>query len=62
MAREVEVDQEVCIGCGLCASIAPEVFRLNDGGVSEVYNQSGAEEDKIQQAIDSCPVSCIHWR
>ncbi|HJV66796.1 MAG TPA: ferredoxin [Geomonas sp.] len=62
MAREVEVDQDICIGCGLCASIAPEVFQLNDNGVSEVHNQSGAEEQKIQQAIDSCPVSCIHWR
>jgi ferredoxin len=62
MAREVEVDQDVCIGCGLCASIAPEVFRLNDDGVSEVHTQSGAQEEKIQQAIDSCPVSCIHWR
>ena len=62
MAREVEVDQDICIGCGLCASIAPEVFRLNDNGVSEVHNQSGVEEEKIQEAIDSCPVNCIHWR
>ncbi|GFO57477.1 ferredoxin [Geomonas sp. Red276] len=62
MAREVYVDQDVCIGCGLCASTVPEVFRLNDDGVSEVYDQGGAEEERIQQAIDSCPVSCIHWR
>ncbi|MCM0083876.1 ferredoxin [Geomonas sp. Red32] len=62
MAREVYVDQDVCIGCGLCASTVPEVFRLNDNGVSEVYDQGGAEEERIQQAIDSCPVSCIHWR
>jgi ferredoxin len=62
MAREVYVDQDVCIGCGLCASVVPEVFRLNDAGVSEVYNQSGAAEQSIQEAIDSCPVNCIHWR
>lgn len=62
MAGEVYVDQEVCIGCGLCVSIVPEVFRLNDDGVSEVYNQSGSTEAKIQEAIDSCPVNCIHWR
>lgn len=62
MAAEVCVDQEVCIGCGLCVSIIPEVFRLNDAGVSEVHDQGGAEEAKIQQAIDSCPVNCIHWR
>lgn len=62
MAREVYVDQQVCIGCGLCMSLVPEVFRLNDNGVSEAYNQSGSGEEKIQEAIDSCPVACIHWR
>jgi ferredoxin len=62
MAQEVYVDQDVCIGCGLCTNLVPEVFRLNDNGVSEVFNQSGSTEAKIQEAIDSCPVNCIHWR
>jgi len=62
MAREVYVDQDVCIGCGLCASVVPEVFRLNDDGVSEVFDLEGAGEANIQEAIDSCPVNCIHWR
>jgi ferredoxin len=62
MAGEVYVDQKVCIGCGLCVSIASEVFRLNDDGVSEAYHPAGATEAKIQEAIDSCPVACIHWR
>ena len=62
MAQEVYVDQEVCIGCGLCASIAPEVFRLSDAGVSEVHGRAGASDSTIQEAIDSCPVNCIHWR
>ncbi|HBG04008.1 MAG: ferredoxin [Geobacteraceae bacterium GWC2_58_44] len=62
MTREAYVDQDVCIGCGLCVSIVPETFRLNDAGVSEVYNQAGSTEAKVQEAIDSCPVNCIHWR
>jgi ferredoxin len=62
MAREAYVDQDSCIGCELCTTIVPAVFRLNDDGVSEVYDPAGADEDKIQEAIDSCPVSCIHWR
>lgn len=62
MAREVYVDQEICIGCGLCVSIVPEAFRLNDAGVSEVYDQQGWSEARVQEAIDSCPVNCIHWR
>lgn len=62
MEHEVYVDQEVCIGCGLCVSIVSEVFRLNDAGVSEVHNQVGSTRAKIQEAMDSCPVNCIHWR
>ena len=62
MASEVYVDQDVSIGCGLCATIVPEVFRLNDSGVSEVHDMEGANEERIQGAIDSCPVNCIHWR
>jgi len=62
MSREVYVDQDACIGCGLCASVVPEVFRLNDDGVSEVYDLDGADEERIQEAVDSCPVNCIHWR
>ena len=61
MAKEPVVEQDECVGCGNCAEICPEVFRLNDDGVAEVHDPEGATEDKIQQAIDSCPVECISW-
>ena len=62
MPSQVYVDQQLCIGCGLCVSILPGLFRLNGEGVSEVYGQGGADREKIQQAIESCPVNCIAWR
>lgn len=61
MPKKPMVNQDDCISCGLCAEICPEVFRLNDKDISEVYNPAGAPQDKIQEAIDSCPVECIHW-
>lgn len=61
MSREVNIKQEECIGCGLCAEIVPRVFRLNDEGVSEIIDPDSDEESKIQQAIDECPVECIYW-
>lgn len=61
MVRGIIVDQQECIGCGLCSEIASGVFQLNDEGVSEVINPGGDEESKIQAAIDECPVECIHW-
>jgi len=61
MAKTPYVDQDSCIGCGLCASIVPTVFRITEDNLSEVHNPAGAPEEKIQEAIDSCPVACIHW-
>lgn len=61
MARKAYVDQDVCISCELCVNMVPEVFRLDAAGVAEVYDPAGASEEKIQEAIDNCPVNCIHW-
>ncbi len=62
MAKEVYVDADECTGCELCVDTLPEVFEMNADGVSVVHNSKGANEDKIQEVIDSCPAECIHWR
>ena len=62
MAKMPYVDQEECTGCGLCEETCPGVFQLNEDGVAEVYNPEGASEEEIQEAIDVCPVECIHWK
>jgi ferredoxin len=63
MAKVPWVDQDVCISCGLCTDNVPEVFRFADNGKAEAYDPAGASEDEIQNnAIDVCPVSCIHWK
>jgi len=61
MARTPLVDQEVCISCGLCISICPNVFLFNNSGRSECFNPEGASEAEIQSAIDGCPVQAISW-
>ncbi|HOS98227.1 MAG TPA: ferredoxin [Deltaproteobacteria bacterium] len=63
MARTVYLNEEDCIGCGMCQDICPEVFRLNeDRNVAEVIRPEGGPEDLIDEAIESCPVECIHWK
>lgn len=63
MAREIIVDEDVCISCGLCINNLPEVFRFNANGKAECYDPEGAPEDEIQsEGIDACPVLCIHWK
>ncbi|MCX6740643.1 MAG: ferredoxin [Candidatus Parcubacteria bacterium] len=54
------INREMCIGCGMCENICPEVFKLNDGK-SEVINLPDYTvfKEKIEQAKDSCPVQAI---
>ncbi|XP_065852090.1 chaperone protein dnaJ C76, chloroplastic [Euphorbia lathyris] len=55
------VDEFSCIGCKNCVNVNPDVFSIEeDFGRARVYNQCGNGE-LVQQAIESCPVDCIHW-
>jgi len=53
----IKVDQNTCIGCGLCASMCPDVFVINEDGKSEVIAQTN--ETCAKQAALACPVSAI---
>lgn len=50
---------EGCTACGLCEQICPEVFEVAD--IAQV--KKGAEpnkyEEKVREAMDSCPVFVI---
>ena len=55
------VDETTCIGCKHCAHTAPNTFYIEpDHGRARVFNQDGDSEDLIEEAIDTCPVNCIH--
>lgn len=54
-----KVDKEKCIGCGACAAVAPNTFKIGDDGKSEVSDPAGDPEETIKQAADSCPVQAI---
>lgn len=54
------VDEDLCIGCGFCAGVAPEVFEMNDAGKAvAVADTTDDNRDSVQEAIDGCPVSAI---
>lgn len=58
----VYVDELTCIGCKNCAHVAHNTFYIEDNyGRARVTRQDGDPEELIQEAIDTCPVNCIHW-
>lgn len=60
--KGVYVDEITCIGCKHCAHVARNTFYIEpDYGRSRVVRQDGDSEDVIQEAMDTCPVDCIHW-
>jgi ferredoxin len=54
---KVTVMKDVCIGCGLCTTIAGDVFAIGDDGLAEVI--SDTLNDSIDEAAASCPVQAI---
>lgn len=61
--KNVKVDPKVCIGCGMCESIAEEVFELNSEGISIVRLEAKLDNEEIKkktiEAKDMCPVGAI---
>lgn len=58
---KAHVNEDLCIGCGLCPSIAPEVFELGDSGKAEsiVDEVPDSSTDEAKDAASSCPVDAI---
>jgi ferredoxin len=56
---KARVDRDVCIGSAMCVSIAPEVFELDDEGLSRVVNPDAGDEDLLREAAENCPMQAI---
>ncbi len=58
---KLKVDQQTCIGCNLCAQVAPEIFYMKEDGKAEVSEPVDFENDSatIKHAVEICPVVAI---
>ncbi len=56
-----KVDKSKCIACGVCEGACPQVFRMGDDWLYEVYTNPIPPEyqDSARKAADACPVDAI---
>lgn len=69
---ELQHERPNCIGCSACASVAPDFWKMNDDGKSDVIGGEAVAEGATKKEIDekdlpvnktaaeSCPVNVIH--
>lgn len=56
----VVVDEETCIGCGLCSETCPEVFEMNNDKARVIVDEVPEEMmESCKEAIENCPVEAI---
>lgn len=62
-AVQVFVDEISCIGCTNCVGVCPRTFQMqwDEHGRARAIRQGTDTETDLQEALDTCPVNCIHW-
>ena len=57
---KVNVDEDLCTGCGLCIDTCPEVFDWDEDIAKVIADPvPGDQEGCVLEAEDSCPVEAI---
>ena len=57
----MKVKVEGCIGCGACLGVAPDVFVMNEEGMStpKADKVPAEHEEAAREAMEVCPVGAI---
>lgn len=60
-SMRVVVDQDLCMGCGVCESIAPDIFVLGDELHAKVILDPISEKYRfmVEEAVAECPEVAI---
>jgi ferredoxin len=56
---KAKVDRDLCIGSAMCIATAPDVFELDDEGLSYVADPDAGDDDLLRDAAEGCPVQAI---
>jgi len=55
------VDKNICIGCGVCPTVCPEIFEMDDDGLAKASESEIADAlvESAKDAEEQCPVNAI---
>jgi len=53
------VDQELCIGCGICYDMCPEVFTMTEEGKAQAVKTECAVHN-LEEVANACPTEAIN--
>lgn len=58
---KILVDWDKCTGLGICESLAPDHFEVNDDGDLVLLDENVSEGDlqMVQEACDGCPTEAL---
>lgn len=57
----VTVDFDKCTGLGICESLAPDFFEVNDDGELLVLKEEIGDEElqEVEEAVAGCPTEAL---
>lgn len=57
----VTVDFDKCTGLGICESLAPDFFEVNDGGDLVLLREDITDEQlqEVEEAVAGCPTEAL---
>lgn len=58
---KVCVDYDKCTGLGICESLAPSFFEVNDDGDLVLLTENVSDDDlqSVEEAVSGCPTEAL---
>ena len=55
---KIIIDENACVGCGLCVNLCPDVFELDENSMAKI-KANECENCNLHEIASQCPVNAI---